>query len=461
MSQEEPKATAVLAVSSLVHTYCNSHPNCVAETEVSAIISALKGMLGRDCSGDNHEKTILALKALGNAGRIESAMDTVTRCFQNDALPMEVRVFAVGALRRMGCHLDKTALVTLLEDSSVDSELRIQAYLMAMQCPDYSFIQQVGRLLEREEVNQVGSFIWTHLTNLAETSSPLKQDIQRLLSNAALQRAFDMDKRKFSRNVEWSLFSETLNTGATVESNLVWSPKSFVPRSATVNLTVDMFGQSVNLMEVGGRVEGIDSILESFFGPEGEAGDTPNEIVNMDNRFRPSDSREPQGSYFLRIFGNEVSFNEFHGLDLNSIRDRFNYINWLIDLANEHQFEMTKSMVLLDSEICVPTVAGFPLRLNAQGTAVTNVQLSGRMDLRNAASSPHSLTIVGRLRPSAALQITGEMGVDAWMAQTGLRMVNTLHTSTLMDGSIELQRGRVFNLDINTPMDTMEIFKAE
>ena len=79
-----------------------------------------------------------------------------------------------------------------------------------------------------------------------------------------------MDKRKFSRNIEWSAFSEVANVGGTLESNLIWSPKSFLPRSANLNLTVDMFGESVNLLEIGGRAEGLDYLLETIFGPNGE-----------------------------------------------------------------------------------------------------------------------------------------------------------------------------------------------
>ncbi len=59
---------------------------------------------------------------------------------------------------------------------------------------------------------------------------------------------------------------------------------------------------------------------------------------------------------------------------------------------------------------------------------------------------------------SAAIEVTGQMGVDAWIARTGLKIVNTLHTSTLADGKIQLQNGQVFNLDINMPQDKIELF---
>ena len=50
------------------------------------------------------------------------------------------------------------------------------------------------------------------------------------------------------------------------------------------------------------------------------------------------------------------------------------------------------------------------------------------------------------------------MGVDAWIAKTGLKLVNTLHTSNVADGKIQLQDGLVFVMDINVPSDRIELF---
>ena len=138
-----------------------------------------------------------------------------------------------------------------------------------MECPSDVVLNTIKYTLEREEVNQVGSFVWSHLTNLMETSNPLKQDIRSILEDESLKKDFNMDSRKFSRNYEWSFFLEKLNTGASVESNMIWSSKSFIPRSLMANLTVDLFGQSVNLLEIGGRIEGLEYFMETYFGPNG------------------------------------------------------------------------------------------------------------------------------------------------------------------------------------------------
>ena len=102
-----------------------------------------------------------------------------------------------------------------------------------------------------------------------ETSDRHKQDIRALLEDETFKKEFDLDKRKFSRNYEGSAFIERINTGAKIEGDLIWSSKSFIPRSGMMNLTFDLFGHSVNLFEIGVRAEGLEYFMESFFGPNG------------------------------------------------------------------------------------------------------------------------------------------------------------------------------------------------
>jgi hypothetical protein len=102
-----------------------------------------------------------------------------------------------------------------------------------------------------------------------------------------------------------------------------------------------------------------------------------------------------------------------------------------------------------------------PVRLSAEGTATVGLTLKGKVDIRQMFSSPSTFDISGSVKPSAAIEVRGEMGIDAFVAKTGLKVVNVMHTSTVLDGALQLQNGKVFNLDINMPQDKMEIFSAE
>lgn len=84
-----------------------------------------------------------------------------------------------------------------------------------------------------------------------------------------------------------------------VESDLIWSQKSYIPRSARVNVTVDMFGNSINLLEVGGRVQGLEKIVEKFFGPNGYFSKKDTKEL-MDNK------RQTASANYISPFDNAV-----------------------------------------------------------------------------------------------------------------------------------------------------------
>ncbi|VDI80741.1 Hypothetical predicted protein [Mytilus galloprovincialis] len=217
----EDKEEAMLGVSSLVYAYCKKN-ECENDVDIASIVASIEDKIGVGCYVDKNNlgKVIRSLRSLGNAGFVSNSIRTISNCMTKRENPTEVRLSAIQAFR-------------------------------------HNVLSRVRNVLESEEVNQVGSYVWSHLTNLMETSSPLKQDIKNIINDQALKKEFDLEKLKYSRNYEGSFFLEKLNTGASIDSNVVWSSKSFLPRSAMPNITFDLFGHSVNLLEIGGRMEGL------------------------------------------------------------------------------------------------------------------------------------------------------------------------------------------------------------
>ena len=62
--------------------------------------------------------------------------------------------------------VQKESMLSLLENRELDSEIRINAYLATMRCADEQTLGRIQIVLESEVITQVGSFIWTHITNL-------------------------------------------------------------------------------------------------------------------------------------------------------------------------------------------------------------------------------------------------------------------------------------------------------
>ena len=54
---------------------------------------------------------------------------------------------------------------------------------------------------------------------------------------------------------------------------------------------------------------------------------------------------ELKGSLYMRLFGNEMSFQRFQGLQSFTSATSFNLLDFLIKLSKNHEVSMTHSMV--------------------------------------------------------------------------------------------------------------------
>lgn len=58
---------------------------------------------------------------------------------------------------------------------------------------------------------------------------------------------------------------------------------------------------------------------------------------------------------------------------------------------------------------------------------------------------------------SASLEVTGELSVDAYAVEAGLKVVGTLHTATGTDVHLKLLDGHGFDLDVGLPVKNADI----
>lgn len=470
--ENNPSQKAMLGTSALINTFCKINEDCGADSSVQQVIRRIETQLGSGCRTVNEEekvRVLVALKALGNAGRWVNANSVLRRCYTEDN-EMEVRVAAIDTWRHTPCEYDRSHLLAAFQDETQDTEVRIAAYLALMTCPTPDLINTIKDRLTSEGVNQVGSFIWTHMTNMQESAAPEKQWARQMIGEELLQKKFSTEALKFSRNYESSFFMNEINTGASVESNVIFSSKSYLPRSAMLNLTLDLFGQSINFFEVGGRIEGFEAYIERFFGPRGYYPEETIETILRNMRqnsdadattlegFLDHITDEPKGSYYLRVFGNELHYHHFLGLEnLIQTSGASNPLEFLMNLARQGDVDYTKSYQLMDTHHTIPTVTGLPVTLTAKGTATLGLKMNGNFKAR----SLKNINIEGHLHPSAAVQIDGVMLVDAHVSRTGLKMSSNLHTSTFLDGKLQIKGGKLVDVAFNTPKDKMEVINVK
>lgn len=56
--------------------------------------------------------------------------------------------------RRFPCNVTRPTMLEIFVNQSVDSEVRIAAYLQVIRCPIYSVVRHIVSVLDIEEVNQ-------------------------------------------------------------------------------------------------------------------------------------------------------------------------------------------------------------------------------------------------------------------------------------------------------------------
>lgn len=181
-----------------------------------------------------------------------------------------------------------------------------------------------------------------------------------------------------------------------MESNLIFTEASYLPRSVMFNLTLDLFGETVNVFEMDTRAEGLEDVVERFFAPDGyfpeesissvlkKARNEQENIQRIGETFKKGKKLDGKPNVLMsfKAFGNEFAYfglDDLMGL-LGMKRDLMDVLTRQISKQN---IETTKSFVFLDSSIKVPTILGLPLELSVNGTASVGLTAHTNIDLKD------------------------------------------------------------------------------
>ncbi len=96
----------------------------------------------------------------------------------------------------------------------------------------------------------VGGYIVSYLRNLKTSSDPQKEKLKYYYGNIQTKNKYPIDFRQYSQNYHMSYLYSALNFGFSVDGNVIFSPQTYVPRSAAMSLNSHLFGNSFNLFEV-------------------------------------------------------------------------------------------------------------------------------------------------------------------------------------------------------------------
>uniref|UniRef100_H2ZS43 Si:dkeyp-106c3.3 n=1 Tax=Latimeria chalumnae TaxID=7897 RepID=H2ZS43_LATCH len=323
----------------------------------------------------------------------------------------------------------------------------------------------------------VGSFVWSHLSQLLETDDPVKQQVRDLLPDDIIEKDYDLETWKYSSYSDATFHLESGNVN--LEAATVFSSKSFVPRSATANLTLHMMGQAVNLLELGLRLENADHIVKKLFQPSETSKNSVNltedslsyVLARQDNPFTVvclffffsvtslsfinwmGKNKDLKCGLSVKIFGNELSF-----LDCDDIRNEMKQYSLslaevAVKLLKGQEIQYNKKLSLVTEELTFPTISGLPVRLALNVSAATNIRVKGNLEFKQWSN----FFITGYIKPSALIHLSAQMGIVGIFGEAGLNWVTGMRTSTSLDGGVQVKKGQDLKVFLNTPEQSMEI----
>ncbi|KAK1879652.1 hypothetical protein KUDE01_027769, partial [Dissostichus eleginoides] len=489
---QELRSKALLAGSCLVYQLCQkSQASCSELPQVQSFIQTLEETLKEGCEEEHptQAKFYYALKSVGNIGLSAPTFIPLLKCYMlSPSTALELRLAAIQAFRRFPCSADRSVLLQLYRSSQEDPEVRIAAYQQLMHCPDQDVFEVVKTTLRNETSSQVGSYVWSHLTNVLRSEDPMKQPLIESLPDDIISRDFEAEFLKYSFYSDYTISSGMGITN--VETSLVFSPKSFLPRSASANLTLYLHGRAHNLLEVDLHIENAEPLLRNVFGQQNSDGESQAQSPKSQSkeasrtRRRTEDGRSAEkeaclsdtSSYLsqaramlfgrrrseenrprcwvgVKVFGNELS--------VFSCEDLYNQLDHLslsvaglaVKLLKGQEVQLNHRAVLMTDELVLPSLSGLPIKLGINMTSLLSLRLKGNINYRD--TSHFSLT--GYIKPNAYVGLSARMGVDGALGQAAVDWVSELRSSTSLDGSVQLQEGRDVRVTLNTPEDVMDI----
>ncbi|XP_065370740.1 apolipophorins [Calliphora vicina] len=476
-----------LAVGSLVSKYCERH-GC-NNGEVDAISKKFTESL-KHCKANtkkDEERVLYILKGIGNTHHLASGVaSSLTECVAQGRAN-RMRVAALQAFSAASCdaNLQKKAL-ELLADRNEDSELRIEAFLAAIECPSGELANEIAEIVNSETVNQVGGFITSSLRAIRDSTDKDKEMQRRYLGNIRVTKKFPKDIRRYSYNDEVSYKMEALGLSASADYKLIYSQSGFLPRSARLNVKAEEFGIHMNILDASVRQENLENVLEYFLGPKGlvnkdlgdilgKAGeseghrsrrsiaDDTSKVAKKYKTYGAKNVNDLNLDLSLKVFGSEILFLSL-GDNIPSTFDEITrefteaFEKVKKELSNYNK-EFTSHNFFMDTEIVYPTGVGIPLELTSDGFMANKMDFGVSVDVEsllqsNWENSKYHFKFV----PSIDANVNLKIGFNALVLSSGLRSVFTMHTATGSSIDVAItHEGSGFDMNVELPREKIEL----
>jgi hypothetical protein len=354
------------------------------------------------------------------------------------------------------------------------SDIRMVAFHHIMQTlPERPILDQLTRKLFTERSQQVGSFVLSHLTTLANSTDPCEKkvadDLKLSLRHASRSVRY---LKGYSKRIQWRAYSNKYSTGLGIDLGLIMS-SSYIPRVVSGSVHYNSHSQWMKrLLTVGitqnGGGQWLKQTLHKYKSnsdSDSDGGRSPRSLKTMSpenelkrifeklsisNRY--SDDHNPMLTPYMRFKDQEVGF---YPITPNYFDDMIRELvdNDVIDTENMKrtleqgiQIDIYQGYMLHEQSRKIPTSLGMPLRTSVKLPLITRVngRIEGKYDPK--------IKLTVNLKPSFSLG--GSVKMESWnpVINSGLKVVSQLTVYTPIN--VEYKA----NTDVN-PIDTELIWK--
>ncbi|KAF6723984.1 Apolipoprotein B-100 [Oryzias melastigma] len=468
--------------------------------EISDVYEFMTSLLGGDCAGEK-DLTFLTLRIIGNMGDAMESVDpkiksTLVKCMRQPATTLSVQLAAIQAFRRMSVTDEvRSNLQRVSQYPKGAVQKRLAAYLMLMRNPQDSDIEAVKKILTQEQNPQVKAFVSSHIHNIITLPDPKAKSFREKILDALqnVEGATDYDFTTTSRNYKLGVAHESLL--ASVEGNVIFDPSNQLPREVLLETTLEAFGYSVDIWEVGMDGKGFEPTIEALFGENGFFPDTVSkalywaegklplkvkevlenwvaplkpegqkapenlmrEIVRNFNKLVKDlqNQESPEAMAYLRIMGAELGF--IKGSDLKSVAEMYANIfqkitpsKVLEKLMSSARNDIFAHYIFMDNKFIMPTASGLPLTFALSGTFAPGAKGGLTMD-------PNMKTV--SFSPSVGVEFMTQMGVHIpEFVESAVEMHTTVYHESAFKAKITMEPTQV-KLSIPAPEGTMKLLR--
>ncbi|XP_075717159.1 apolipoprotein B-100 [Rhinoderma darwinii] len=505
MAQYKQSRASFYALSHAVNNFYEDR-NTIAP-ELVDVANFMSSLIDNECTGDQ-DKTFLTLKAIGIMGNVlEEAnpqiKSSILRCVRSQAPSFEVQKAAIQALRKMSITEDaRSTLVQVFQDGNSPVQKRLAAYLILMKNPSQSDLRKVVRTLNKDDNEQVKNFVASHIVNIQNSQAPemqeLKHKIDETLKSTGVP-AIVSDFTKLSKNYQ---ISKTVNVpgllenlAAKVEGNIIYDFTGYMPREVMLETTLNVFGKSVDMFEIGVEGKGFEPTLDALFGKEGffpdcatkalywADGKVPDKVTevlykwfgisrqdkqnqdlkkavlyNVDKlikKVRSSDA--PEAKAYLEILGKELGYfklSDFNTLgnvmlkSFQSAQDLPAKIARIFSSGTDGDFFI--HYIFMDNQFSLPTGSGLQLQVSLSGIIAAGTKAG--IKFRNNAKAEFALN------PAVAVEFVTELGIQIPdFSKHAVQMDTNIYHESKVQARFSVNDGQ-FKFSIPAPTTPTKLF---